>query len=62
MSATVIRETPERLTARRRELLAACRLSEEELWDRADLDALTAEEADVLERIREIDFLLGHEH
>lgn len=59
MSATVIRETPEQLIARRRKLLASCRLPEQELRERAELEALTAAEADVLEQIEEIDFLLG---
>lgn len=59
MSSSVIRETPEQLAARRRKLLASCHLPEQELRERADLDALTAAEADVLEQIEEIDFLLG---
>lgn len=48
------------LHARRRELVASCGLSEEELRSRADVYSLSPELVAVLNEIEEIDFLLGY--
>jgi len=50
---------PDDLRARRRELLAACGMSEEELRRCAAVYSLSAELVALLAEIEEIDYLLG---
>ena len=57
--AAVVIERRERLEARRRELLTSVDAPEAVLRVRAVERSLTADEADVLEELDEIGFLLG---
>jgi hypothetical protein len=57
--STLIRVDRAKLERRRDELLDHARLSRDDLEDRAERYVLTPDEADVLEEVREIEFLLG---
>jgi hypothetical protein len=59
--ASVIVKTPAELRRQRKELLSRAGTTYEELRERAECYQLTAEERNIWETLRTIDYLLGDE-